>query len=149
MLYLAQVTKNPYLNELELQLLVMETDEHLWQKTSGTLYMENRETLQKFNEGILVLLEVDENKQVLQIDNAKNWILDIIENFLSEPRLTPEFIQQEEERIEEGRQEITSKNLDLTRRQLELETQREQIQAVESSLSNSYSKFRSNPLQVW
>jgi hypothetical protein len=137
MLYLAQVTKNPYLNELELQLLVMETDEHLWQKTSGTLYMENRETLQKFNEGILVLLEVDENKQVLQIDNAKNWILDIIENFLSEPRLTPEFIQQEEERIEEGRQEITSKNLDLTRRQLELETQREQIQAVESSLSNS------------
>ena len=137
MLYLAQVTKNPYLNELELQLLVMETDEHLWQKTSGTLYMENRETLQKFNEGVLVLVEVDENKQVLQIDNAKNWILDIIENFLSEPRLTPEFIQQEEERIEEGRQEITSKNLDLTRRQLELETQREQIQAVESSLSNS------------
>jgi hypothetical protein len=96
MLYLAQVTKNPYLNELELQLLVMKTDEHLWQKTSGTLYMENRETLQKFNEGILVLLEVDENKQILQIDNAKNWILDIIENFLSEPRLTPEFIQQEE-----------------------------------------------------
>ena len=137
MLYLAQVTKNPYLNELELQLLVMETDEHLWQKTSGTLYMENRETLQKFNEGILVLVKVDENKQILQIDNAKNWILDIIENFLSEPRLTPEFIQQEEERIEEGRQEITSKNLDLTRRQLELETQREQIQAVESSLSNS------------
>ena len=137
MLYLAQVTKNPYLNELELQLLVMKTDEHLWQKTSGTLYMENRETLQKFNEGILVLVKVDENKQILQIDNAKNWILDIIENFLSEPRLTPEFIQQEEARIEEGRQEITSKNLDLTRRQLELETQREQIQAVESSLSNS------------
>jgi len=137
MLYLAQVTKNPYLNELELQLLVMETNEHLWQKTSETLYMENRETLQKFNEGVLVLLEVDENKQILQIDNAKNWILDIVTEFLSEPRLTPEFIQQEEERIEEGRQEITSKNLDLTRRQLELETQREQIQAVESSLSNS------------
>jgi hypothetical protein len=49
MLYLAQVTKNPYLNELELQLLVMETNEHLWQKTSSTLYMENRETLQQFN----------------------------------------------------------------------------------------------------
>jgi hypothetical protein len=137
MLYLAQVTKNPYLNELELQLLVMETNEHLWQKTSGTLYMENRETLQKFNEEVLVLIEVDENKQILQIDNAKNWILDIIIEFLNEPRLTPEFIQQEEARIEQGRQEITSKNLDLTRRQLELETQREQIQAVESSLSNS------------
>jgi hypothetical protein len=137
MLYLAQVTKNPYLNELELQLLVMETDEHLWQKTSGTLYIENRETLQQFNEGVLVLVEVDKNKQILQIDNAKNWMLDIIENFLSEPRLTPEFIQDTEARIEQGRQEITSKNLDLTRRQLELETQREQIQAVESSLSNS------------
>ena len=137
MLYLAQVTKNPYLNELELQLLVMETNEHLWQKTSGTLYIENRETLQQFNEGVLVLVEVDKNKQILQIDNAKNWMLDIIENFLSEPRLTPEFIQDTEARIEQGRQEITSKNLDLTRRQLELETQREQIQAVESSLSNS------------
>lgn len=137
MLYLAQVTKNPYLNELELQLLVMETSEHLWQKISGTLYMENRETLQKFNEGLLVLVKVDENKQILLIDNAKNWILDIIENFLSEPRLTLEFIQQEEARIEQSRQEITSKNLDLTRRQLELETQREQIQAVESSLSKS------------
>jgi hypothetical protein len=137
MLYLAQVTKNPYLNELELQLLVMETNEHLWQKTSGTLYMENRETLQQFNEGVLVLLEVDENKQILQIDNAKNWILDIVTEFLSETRLTPEFIQQEEARIEQGRQEITSKNLDLIRRHLEIETQREQIQAVESSLSNS------------
>jgi hypothetical protein len=137
MLYLAQVTNNPYLNKLELQLLLMETNEHLWKKTSGTLYIENGETLQKFNEGVLVLLEVDENKQILQIDNAKNWILDIITEFLNEPRLTPEFIQQEEARIEQGRQEITSKNLDLTRRQLELETQREQIQAVESSLSNS------------
>ena len=137
MLYLAQVTKNPYLNELELQLLVMKTDEHLWQKTSGTLYMENRETLQRFNEEVLVLVEVDENKQILQINSATNWILDIVEEFLSEPRLTPEFIQQEEERMEKARQEITSKNLDLTRRQLEIETQREQIQAVESSLSNS------------
>jgi hypothetical protein len=90
-----------------------------------------------FIEGVLVLVEVDENKQILQIDNAKNWMLDIITEFLNEPRLTPEFIQQEEARIEQCRQEITSKNLDLTRRQLELETQREQIQAVESSLSNS------------
>ena len=137
MLYLAQVTKNPYLNELEFQLLVMETNEHIWQKTSGTLYMENRETLQQFNEGVLVLLEVDENKQILQIDNAKNWILDVVTEFLSETRLTPEFIQQEEARIEQGRQEITSKNLDLIRRHLEIETQREQIQAVESSLSHS------------
>jgi hypothetical protein len=137
MLYLAQVTKNPYLSELELQLIVKETHEHLWQNTSGTLYIENRETLQKFNEGVLVLLEVDENKQILQINSATNWILDIVEEFLSEPKLTPEFIQQEEARIEQARQEITSKNLDLTRRQLEIETQREQIQAVESSLSRS------------
>jgi len=115
----------------------METNEHLWQKTSGTLYIENRETLQQFNEGVLVLVEVDENKQILQIDNAKNWILDIITEFLNEPRLTSEFIQQEEARIEQGRQELTSKNLDLIRRHLEIETQREQIQAVESSLSNS------------
>jgi hypothetical protein len=137
MLYLAQVTKNPYLSELELQLIVKETHEHLWQKTSGTLYMENGETLQRFNEGVLILVEVDENKQILQINSATNWILDIVEEFLSEPKLTPEFIQQEEARIEQARQEITSKNLDLTRRQLEIETQREQIQAVESSLSRS------------
>jgi hypothetical protein len=137
MLYLAQVTKNPYLNELELQLIVKETHEHLWQKTSGTLYMENRETLQRFNEGVLVLVKLDENKQIVQINSATNWILNIVKEFLSEPRLTPEFIQQEEVRIEQARQEITSKNLDLTRRQLEIETQREQIQAVESSLSKS------------
>jgi len=137
MLYLAQVTNNPYLNGLELQLLVMETNEHLWQNTSGTLYIENRETLQKFNEGVLVLVEVDENKEILQINSATNWILGIIKEFLSEPTLTTEFIQQEEARIEQARQEITSKKLDLTRRQLEIETQREQIQAVESSLSKS------------
>ena len=137
MLYLAQVTNNPYLNELELQLLVMETNVHLWQNTSGTLYIENRETLQKFNEGVLVLVEIDENKQILQINSATNWILGIIKEFLSEPTLTTEFIQQEEARIEKARQEITSKKLDLTRRQLEIETQREQIQAVESSLSKS------------
>ncbi len=134
MLYLAQVIKNPYLSELQLQLLAGETAKNLWEKDSGKLYPE---TLKGFNEGVLVLVEVDEKQQILRIDSARDWILSILQEFLSEPKLTTEFIQQEEAKIQEWRQEMTTKNLDLTRRQLEIETQREQIQAIEESLAKS------------
>lgn len=134
MLYLAQVVKNPYLSELQLQLLAGETAKNLWEKDSRKLYPKK---LEGFNEGALVLVEVDEKQQILRIDSARDWILSILQEFLSEPKLTTEFIQQEEAKIQEWRQEMTAKNLDLTRRQLEIETQREQIQAIEESLAKS------------
>lgn len=135
MLYLAQVTQNPFLSESHLQVLACETSEKLWKKDSGTLSVESIDQLQGLNEGVLVLVQVDEKQRILSIKSATDWILGIVQKFLSQPMLTPEIIQQEEARIEQWRQEIATKSLDLTRKQLEIETQREQIQAIEASLA--------------
>lgn len=134
MLHLAQVIKSHCVNELELQQLACETQRNCWQKESGKFYPE---TLEEFNEGSLVLVEVDENQQIVKIESAKDWIVNIVLQSFNESRLTAEFIEQEEARIEQWRQQMTTKNLELTRRQLEIETQREQIQAIEESLAKS------------
>ncbi|MEB3311205.1 MAG: hypothetical protein VKJ02_13335 [Snowella sp.] len=137
MLYLAQVTHNPFLSEFHLQILAYETSEKLWKKESGTLYIESAEQLQGLNEGVLVLVEMDNKQRILSVKSATDWVLDIVQKFLSDPILTPEIIQQEEARIEQWRQEIAAKSLDLTRKQLEIETQREQIQAIEASFAKA------------
>lgn len=137
MLYLAQVTQNPFLRERHLQVLAYETSDKLWKKNSGTLHVESAAQLQGFNEGVLVLVEVDEKQRIENIKSATDWVLEIVQKFLSQPMLTPEVIAKEEARIEQWRQEIAAKSLDLTRKQLEIETQREQIQAIEASLAKT------------
>jgi small-conductance mechanosensitive channel len=61
--------------------------------------------------------------------------LDIIEHHFEQGVITPEFVQKEQEKIEIWRQEITSQSQDLTRRQLEIETRREQLEELEKKLA--------------
>ncbi len=85
---------------------------------------------------MLVIVKLDdEQQQILSIKNATGWLLDIIEHHFEQGVITPEFVQKEQEKIEIWRQEITSQSQDLTRRQLEIETRREQLEELEKKLA--------------
>jgi len=132
MLYLAQVQKKGLLGKAGLQLLARQRAENAW------VVVSEEETISSvdagnFNEGLLVLVELTNNHQVLSIKDAKDWVLDIIQKFLI-TGITPAFLQQETERAEQWRQSLTLQSQELDRRALELEARREQIQELEETL---------------
>ncbi len=80
-----------------------------------------------------VLVKINDRQEVLQVEDAKPWILEIIQTYLS-LGVTPEFLRQETERAEQWRQSLTLQSQELDRRALELEARREQLQALEGEL---------------
>jgi hypothetical protein len=136
MLYLAQVKTNSDSGALELQLIARQQSEYIWDICpSQTLPLNDKpQATRNLGEGALVLVELDEDRQAIAIENAKDWIVNLIIEHLSKTSISPEFVRQEQQRIEQWRQEIAAQSLDLTRRYLEVETQREQIEELEASL---------------
>ena len=132
MLYLAQVEINPDSGEIQLQVLARQESEYVWS-------VDNSETLLLIKEsslcaGVLVLVEIDRDQQIISIQNAKEWILSILQQHLTKNAINPQFIKTEQSKVEKWRQEITAQNLDLNRRALEIETRREQLQELEQEL---------------
>lgn len=77
----------------------------------------------------LMLVDV-EGDRVVQWQGAADWVLEMVRNYL-EPGLTPQFLQEEAARLEQWRQELTLQTQELSRKQLELEARRAQIQTLE------------------
>ena len=132
MLYLAQVEINPDSGEIQLQVLARQESEYVWS-------VDNSETLLLIKEsslcaGVLVLVEIDHEQQIISIQNAKEWILSILQQHLTKNAINPQFIKMEQSKVEKWRQEITAQNLELNRRALEIETRREQLQELEQQL---------------
>lgn len=147
MLYLAQVHQNKVSGQRELQLLAYRQSEQVWQVMGG----ENipLELEQQWGEGVLVLVELGNNQQILDLKPAKDWVVYLVQRHLSAATaITPEFLQQEEARIEQWRQQMTAQSLELTRRQLEIETQREQLQELETSLKQEREKLEARWQQL-
>jgi chromosome segregation ATPase len=84
-------------------------------------------------EGMLVLVQLLPSGELLRIDDAVDWILELIQTYLSQG-VTPDFLQQEAERVEEWRQTLTLQSQELGQQRLEIEARREQIQALEADL---------------
>jgi hypothetical protein len=138
MLYLAQVKINSDSGASEFQLIARQQSEHIWEICNAHLPLgdKSQAMLNACNlcEGLLLLVELDEDRQAIAIENAKDWVVNLIIEHLSKTSISPEFVRQEQQRIEQWRQEIAAQSLDLTRRYLEIETQREQIEELEASL---------------
>ncbi len=134
MLHLAQVKKNPNSGEMELLLLARQTDQNLWEIISDEVIP--CKILMGFCDRVLVLVKLDNNQEILEVKEAKDWVIGLVEIYLTHGVITPEWVEKEQEKVEQWRQEITAKSLDLTRRQLELETQKEQLQELEGKLTN-------------
>lgn len=141
MLHLAQVTKNVISANLELQLLACQKSEFQWVFCDDkyiSLHQENT-----FNEGVLILVELNENSEIVRFREAKDWILNLIRQYLTNDNITPDFIVQEQARIEKWRQELTCQSQELTRIRLEIETRREELQQLEESLNLQKEKLKS------
>ncbi|MBO9998525.1 MAG: hypothetical protein J7641_05865 [Cyanobacteria bacterium SID2] len=145
MLHLAQVTKKGLLGKTVLRLLARRRPDETWAVLSSE---ENVETdASNYGEGILVLVDVGANRQVQSVKEAKDWVLSVISEYLA-AGITPEFLQKEAERAEQWRQSLTLQSQDLARRTVELETRREQIQALEEKLKREKRLLQSMAAQL-
>jgi hypothetical protein len=132
MLYLAQVEIDPDSAEIQLQVLARQESEYVWSvDNSQTLFLTKESSLCG---GVLVLVEIDEDQQIISIQDAKDWILSVLQQHLTKNAINPQFIRTEQSKVEKWRQEITAQNLELNRRALEIETRREQLQELEQEL---------------
>ncbi len=132
MLYLAQVEVNPNSGEIQLQVLARQESEYVWEVgNSETLLLAKESSLCA---GVLVLVEMDRDRQIISIQDAKEWVLSILQQYLTKNAINPQFIETEQRKVEQWRQEITAQNLELNRRALEIETRREQLQELEQEL---------------
>ena len=69
--------------------------------------------------GSLVLVEFN-NDLVVRIEDATQWVIELVQTYLTSG-ITPEFLQQEADRAEHWRQDLTLQTQELERRTLELE----------------------------
>lgn len=132
MLNLAQVQINPTSGKTQLQVLARQISEYIWEVgTSDTLLLAKESSL---GEGVLVLVEMGDDREIISIQEAKDWILSILQQHLTKNAINHQFIAEEQSKVEQWRQEITAQNLELNRRALEIETRREQLQELEQDL---------------
>lgn len=132
MLHLAQVQRKGFLGKAELRLLARQKSETTWALISEEDVILSAEA-GSFGEGVLVLVELSDTRQVLTIQDATPWVLDLVQRYLL-TGITPTILQQEAERAEQWRQSLTLQSQELGRRSLEVEARREQIQALEEDL---------------
>jgi len=132
MLYLAQVKIDPDSGEVQLQVLARQESEYVWSLDNSQIILLTRES--SLCAGVLVLVEIGQEQQIISIQEAKEWILTILQQHLTKNAINPQFIQTEQSKVERWRQEITAQNLELNRRALEIETRREQLQELEQEL---------------
>ncbi|HEY9668400.1 MAG TPA: hypothetical protein V6C91_16445 [Coleofasciculaceae cyanobacterium] len=147
MLHLAQVQHSENVGGVELKLLARQQSEHTWALIQPeSVPLNNNNSL---NEGLLLLVDLSENHEILNIQQAKDWVLELVQKYLT-IGVTPTFLQEEVERAEQWRQDLTLQSQDLTRRNLELEARREQLQALEEELKPEKQKLeqRNQELEV-
>ena len=131
MLYLAQVQKQKLSGQVELRLLAHQQTTYKWEVDEQEKLISVAEAI-AFPEGVLVLIELSPQGEMLSLQDATTWVLDLVKTYLISG-VTPEFLKAETERSEQWRQSLTLQNQDLSRRSLEVEARREQIQALEES----------------
>lgn len=148
MLYLAQVKNNPNSEKVQLQVLAHQESEYVWSiDNSQTLLLTKESSL---GAGVLVLVEVDSQQQIISVQEAKDWIIGILQQHRTKTAINSQFIRKEQSKVEKWRQEITAQNLELNRRALEIETRREQLQELEQELKrdreelDKYREYLSN-----
>lgn len=139
MLHLAQVQKQELSGKLILRLLAFQEAEYTWVIIADENVIPPAEVMllgksaKGLSEGLLVLVELSPTGEIQSIQNATSWVLEIVQIYLTSG-ITPAFLQQETDRAEQWRQNLTLQNQELSRRSLEVEARREQIQALEESL---------------
>lgn len=88
----------------------------------------------RLSSGVLLLVTL-EGKEVKHWESATSWLLDLVQGYLRGGE-TPEFLSQEQNRLEAWRQQLTLEQQDLGRRLLEMEARLAKMQNLESDASD-------------
>jgi len=133
MRYLAKVERASFLGNAVLQLLARQVDNYLWEKLPQEKTIETEVAL-GVGDGAAVLVTLnDSDTAVVAIEDAIPWMLNVVDQFLSQG-ITPDFLAQEAERAEQWRQSLTLESQEVERRALETAARRDEIQELEKSL---------------
>jgi hypothetical protein len=132
MQYLAKVHAKSPLGSNQLQLLAVNTGEYTWEVVTPPRIVTTSRAL-SFNEQVLVLLELDVEEKVSDVQEATQWVLDFVSDYLARG-LTPKALQEEIERAEQWRQSLTLQSQEIRRRALETAARRDEIQDLEKRL---------------
>ncbi len=132
MRYLAQVLPADAAGAPGFVLLALQESDEAWSIPETRAVVSSAQAAAQLP-GNWVLVDLSESHDVVLVQDAKPWILDVIKTYLTFG-ITPEFLRQETDRAEQWRQSLTLQSQELDRRALELEARREQIQALEADL---------------
>ncbi len=130
MLYLAEVQKQKGGllgggSKTELKLLACQRTDQSWNTVSEEVIA--TEEANKLNDGALVLVELNPQRQVQRIQEAGRPLVNILQNF---SRQLEKFKVKEEE-IDQWKESLTFQAQELNRREVEMETRLEQLQQME------------------
>lgn len=130
MLYLAEVQrKGGGLlggSRSELKLLACQRTEQSWSAVSGDEIVASEEA-GAYNQGALVLVDLNVNKQVQRVQEAGRPLVSILQGF---SRLQERFQNQEDE-IEQWKQSLAYQSQELNRREMEMEARWQEFQQME------------------
>ncbi|MBU7583412.1 MAG: pilus motility taxis protein HmpF [Nostoc sp. TH1S01] len=130
MLYLAEVQKQKGGllsggSKTELKLLACQRTDQNWSTVSEEVI--TAEEASKLNDGALVLVELNPNRQVQRIQEAGRPLVNILQNF---SRQLEKFKLKEDE-IDQWKQSLTFQAQEMNRREMEMEARLEQLQQME------------------
>jgi chromosome segregation ATPase len=132
-LYLAEVQKQKGgllsgSGKTELKLLACQRTDQNWNTVSEEVIA--AEDASKLNDGALVLVELNPNRQVQRIQEAGRPLVNILQNF---SRQLEKFKLKEDE-IDQWKQSLTFQAQELNRREMDMEVRSEQLQNMEDEL---------------
>jgi chromosome segregation ATPase len=145
-LHLAQVQKKDTEGKLTLQLLAQQKSDYVWALIPEIEHVLTAE-IDGYDEGVLVLVDLSNSRQVKHIQSATRWVLEIVEQFLTKG-MTPELLQREVDQAEQWRQTLTLQSQELGRRALEMEARRDQIQELEEKLKQEKKQLEERQEQI-
>lgn len=98
MQYLAQVISKDPQGTAKLQLLAAQKTDYVWVKLTEEAYIFSEDAV-PFGEGALVVLQLVHSQKIQAIQDAKGWLLNILEDYLS-VGISPKQMREEVERAE-------------------------------------------------
>ncbi|MDX2270585.1 MAG: hypothetical protein NW237_01365 [Cyanobacteriota bacterium] len=128
MLYLAKVQRKGLFGQAELQLLAHRTHDQVWIPSKTQESVSSSEA-SGYNVGVLLLLELSDDRHILHIEEASQKLVEILHTL---SQASERMLDMSE--IERWRQSLTRQSQELSRREAEVEARQEQLQEWESNL---------------
>jgi chromosome segregation ATPase len=134
-LYLAEVQKQKGgllggSSKTELKLLACQRTDQNWSTVSEEVIAADEAS--KLNDGALVLVELNPNRQVQRIQEAGRPLVNILQNF---SRQLEKFKLKEDE-IDQWKESLTFQAQEMNRREMDMEARLEQLQQMESDFQH-------------